>query len=269
MGGMKISRADQREVLCRWPRPDRYTRHGVTAPRAGVPSGRTSLLLTASVSVIRVRALGLRIRLGHIRSSLGLAVEVRTIAVVHVARRVDPHQPGTAASSLRPRSSLRRRRRLRPWCRRRRHSRCRRGSSLRRRRSHIKTRRRRVRIPRPYPLMPAAGALFVRRRPIRSILALPCRLARRSPLSYGKLRAQKPQCNRHKTNCHLHKSSKETRFMFGSNTAESYPIPLRLSFRSRAREAVTTLSLSPKRAIDCLVRGMVKTPHSTYRQLCR
>ena len=63
--------------------------------------------------MVCMRALGLRIGLRHIRTSLGLAVVVRSRAMVDVTRRIDPNQTWSTAGRLRQRSGLCRRRSLR------------------------------------------------------------------------------------------------------------------------------------------------------------
>jgi hypothetical protein len=170
--------------------------------------------------MIRMSAFSLRICLGHIRPSLGLAVIVRPVTVIDIARGIDPYQPWTATRCLSHRRGLRRRRRLRgrsrhrtrSWtchlrrCRsRRRHgtgcSRRRRGcrGSLRRRRSFC-------RIPLLHALVSPASPLFARGSRISSILALSGRARRR--LSHRYLRRQEPGCNCHPTNRCPHKRSR-------------------------------------------------------------
>jgi hypothetical protein len=168
-------------------------------------------LLATCLPMVRTRPFRLRIRLGHIRSRLSLAVEVRPIAVVHIARRIHPHHARTTPCRLRSRRSTRRRgslRRLRGWSRCR--SRCR--TSLRNRRNHRSSRNRSC-IPLLHPLVSAARALLIRSSRIRSILALSCRSCRRSRLCQRKLRAHQPQCNRHPTNCCLHTFSRKSIFL--------------------------------------------------------
>jgi len=159
-------------------------------------------------------AFGLRIGLRHIRSSLGLAVVVRTITVVDVARRIHPHQAWAATRRLRHRRGLRRRRSLRRWSRSSRSCRRNRGRHLRRRSSgrcngsrwRRSGRRSSRRIPLLHTLMPAAGPLFAGSRRIGSIFALSGRSRR--CLSHRNLRRQKTRCYRHQTNRCLHKNSR-------------------------------------------------------------
>jgi hypothetical protein len=167
--------------------------------------------------MVRMGALGLGISLGHIRAFLGLAVVVRPITVVDVARSIHPHQARSAASRLRHRRSLRRggslRRRSRSSRRRRggrsRNLRSSRSSSSRSRsrRSRGSSRRSRgsSRIPLLHPLVPTASALFAGSRRISSILALSGRSRR--CLSHRNMRSQKSSRNRHQTNRCLHKYS--------------------------------------------------------------
>jgi hypothetical protein len=183
--------------------------------------------------MIRMSALSLRIGLGHIRAFLGLAVVVRPIAVVNVARRIDPHQTRTASSRLGHRRSFRRRRSLcgrRRWsCRGRRCSwRSRSGGSLGSSRCSRRSRScrslgcsrcswrgrslgssrcgRSLCIPLLHALMSPASPLFAGGSRISSILALSCRSGRR--LSHRRLNRQKPRRNRHQTNHCPHKSSR-------------------------------------------------------------
>jgi hypothetical protein len=162
--------------------------------------------------MVRMGALGLRIGLRHIRAFLGLAVVVRPIAVVDVARSIHPNHAGSAARRLRHRRSLRSRRRLR------RRSRSSRGGSRSRNlgsnRRWCWSRRRRwcrrwscrsSRIPLLHTLVPTASPLFAGGRRVGSILALSGRSCR--CLSHRNLRSQKSSRNRHQTNRCLHRYS--------------------------------------------------------------
>jgi hypothetical protein len=159
--------------------------------------------------MIRMRALGLRVRLRHIRPSLGLAVIIRPWTVVDIARRIHPHQTRSAPRSLGHRRSLRSRRRLRCGSSRHR-SRCwRRSSNFR---SSWCSRSRRSsrscgsrRIPLLYPLVSSASPLLAGSRRVGPILALAGRTCRR--LSHRNLRRQNPRRKSHQTNRCLHNHS--------------------------------------------------------------
>ena len=181
--------------------------------------------------MIWMSALGLGIGLGHIRPFLGFAVVVRPVAVVDVARRIDPNQARTASRRLRHCSSLRRRGRLRRWSWSR-SSRRSRGWSLcywrwSRRRGRgccrsLRLCRRSRRVPLLHALMPPTCPLFAGGCRIRSILALTgraCRCLRRHHL-----RGKKPRRHRHQTNRYLHKRSRQKFEFHGPNTAKSYAI---------------------------------------------
>jgi hypothetical protein len=175
--------------------------------------------------MIRMGALALRIGLRHIRPSLGLAIKVRAIAVVDVARRIYPNQPWTTASRLRHRSSFGRRRRLRSR-RRLGHRSSRGGSSSRSSRNRCRSSlhsnrssgssRSRGRIPLLHALVSASRALLARRRRIGSILTDPCGPGRRRRLSDCNLHHQKSCRNRHRTNQCLHKHSGNLGFLLKS-----------------------------------------------------
>jgi hypothetical protein len=164
------------------------------------------------VSVIRMRAFGLRISLGHVRPFLGLTVISRPIAVVDVARRIHPYQARTASRRLRHRRGLRRWGGLRRW--RRSRSRCRgwgrsRSSLRRRRRSRgwsLCRRRSTRRIPLLHTLMSPASPLFAGGSRIRPIFTLSSRSG--GCLSHRHLRRQKPCRNRHQPSHRLHKRSR-------------------------------------------------------------
>jgi hypothetical protein len=168
--------------------------------------------------MIRVRAFGLRIGLRHVRPRLGLAIKVRPIAVVDVARRIHPHQTRTASSRLWPRSSCGRRGSLsrsgslrsgsgsrssrsrggylscRSRCRLSGRSRCRAGGVCG--------------VPLLHALVSAARACFLRSRRVSPVLTLPGRASRRRRLSYGNLCNQQTCRHRNKTNRCFHGFSK-------------------------------------------------------------
>jgi hypothetical protein len=168
--------------------------------------------------MVRVRAFGLRIGLRHVRPSLGLAVIVRPIAMVDVARRVHPHQTRSASSRLGPRRSLGRRRGLsrrcssrsrrhRRWCSSRSRLRCRRWSRCRSSWSRrLRSRGSIRRIPLLHTLVSAARARLLRCRGIRPVLTLPGRASR--GLSYRCLCHQQTSRKRNETNRFIHKFSK-------------------------------------------------------------
>jgi hypothetical protein len=153
---------------------------------------------------------GLGIGLGHIRAFLRLAVVVRPITVVDVARSIHPNHPRTATRRLRHRRGLRSRRSL---CRRSRSRRRRRGGRSRNLRSSRSSSRRgrsrrssgSSRIPLLHTLVPTASPLFAGGRRISSILALSGRSCR--CLSHRNMRSQKSSRNRHQTNRCLHRYS--------------------------------------------------------------
>jgi hypothetical protein len=162
-------------------------------------------------------AFGLRIGLRHIRAFFGLAVIRRPVAVVDIARRIDPHHARPPSRCLRHCSCLRRRGGFCRGCRSRSRSRSWRwGRSLRRWRRCSRRRRscgwslrrcrRSLRIPLLHPLVSPTSPLFAGGGRISSILALsgrPCWC-----LSHGYLRCQKAHRNRHQTNRYLHKRSR-------------------------------------------------------------
>jgi hypothetical protein len=164
--------------------------------------------------MVSVPALGLRIGLGHISPSLGRAVILAAIAVVHVAGGVQPYQARTTTrrrsltrSLGRRRGGLRRRGRSssrgRRWCRSRSS-----GSSLRCRcsgsRSSCSGRGRR--IPLLHALVSTARPLFAGGRRVSPVFTLTCRSGGR--LGHRNMRHQKPCSNRHQTNRCLHKLSR-------------------------------------------------------------
>ncbi len=164
-------------------------------------------------------ALGLRIGLRHIRSLLRFAVICRPVAVIHVAVRIHPHLPRTAACCLRRSCGLRRRRCLRrrgcnrsgSWSRHlRRCGSWRRHRAWRRSRDGRRSLRPRCRslgrIPLLHALMSVASPLFAGGSRISSILALSCGSGRR--LSHRRLHRQKPRGYRHQTNRCPHKRSR-------------------------------------------------------------
>jgi len=168
-------------------------------------------------------ALGLRIRLRHVRPSLGLAIEVGPIAVVDIARRVHPHQARTAASRLWHRCCLGRRRGFRRLSRRRsrrrsgrrcgsRSSRCglRSWSSSRSSSWCLGSWSRG--IPLLHSLVSTTSPGFARRRRVRPILTKTGRSCRRCCLRYRKLRNQQTRRKHNKTNPCSHEFSKKIRF---------------------------------------------------------
>jgi len=165
--------------------------------------------------MVRMGALGLRIGLRHIRAFLGLAVVVRPVAMIDIARSIHPHQARTAACRLRHRRRLRSGRSLRRRSRSSRRSRSRNLRSSWRWRGSRSSRwscRSRC-IPLLHTLVPAASPLFAGRRRISSILTLSgrsCRCPRRC-LSHRNLRCQNPRRNRHQTNRCLHELHKHSR----------------------------------------------------------
>jgi hypothetical protein len=159
----------------------------------------------------------LSVCLGHIRPRLGLAVVVRPIAVVDVARRIHPHQARSAARRLRHRRSLRRRRRLRGRSRHRTRSwncnlwRCRSWRCHRTWCSHrdggcrrsLRRCCRSLRIPLLHALMATARPLFAGSRRVSPVFTLTGGSCGR--LSHRNLPRQNPHRNRHQTNRYLHK----------------------------------------------------------------
>jgi hypothetical protein len=163
--------------------------------------------------MVSVPALGLRIGLGHISPSLGRAIVLAPVAVVHVAGGVQPYQARTTTRRRSLTRSLGRRRG--GLCRRSRRSsggwgwsrssgsslRCRCGSS----RSSGRSRSRR--IPFLHALVSTARPLFAGSRRVSPVFTLTCRSGRRR-LGHRNLRHQKPCRNRHQTNRCLHKLSR-------------------------------------------------------------
>jgi hypothetical protein len=168
--------------------------------------------------MVRVCALGLRIGLGHVRPRLGLAIIVGPIAVVDVARGIDPYQTWTASSRLWHCRCLGRRRSLssggsfRRWS-------WSRGRSWRRGGSYLSccrrcrlrcssgcwfTRRGRRRIPLLHALVATARPRLACSRRIRPILTLSGRAGRRRRLSYRCLCNQQTCRHRKKTNRCFH-----------------------------------------------------------------
>jgi hypothetical protein len=160
--------------------------------------------------MVRMTAFGLRIGLGHIRSCLGRTVVFAPVAVIDVARRIQPYQTRTTArrDSL---SRLRRRGGLRRRCRRSRRSsshrsrgrsRSLRSRRCRRWRCRSRGRRSRRSIPLLHTLVSTASPLFAGSRRIGSILTLTSGSRRGSCrcLSHCNIRRQKPRRNRHQTN---------------------------------------------------------------------
>jgi len=199
--------------------------------------------------MVGMSPLGLRIRLRHIRSRLGLPIKVRPIAVVDVARRIHPYQTRPAARRLWSRRGLRRRRSLRSRSRRcgcnrsgdRRRSRrgCRSGRWSRRSRSR--------RIPFLHTLVTPACTLLARCGRVGPILAKPGRSRRRRRLSHRNLRYQKPSHYGQQTNHSLHKTSHKNQILLitvGPNIAESYAIHSDVS--SNTRKQPTKHRSSPK-----------------------
>mgnify|MGYP001553348683 CR=1 FL=1 len=195
-------------------------------------------LLGAGMVVVRVRALGLRISLGHISACLGLPVKIRPRAVIHVACCIDPHHTWPATWSLWHRRGSRSRRHL-AACRlgsRRCSHRCRhRSRSLRCSsrcchrcsRGRLGRSRSLCRKPCLHPLMPPARAFLARSVRISPILAL-TRRSGRSSLGHGHLCHEKPRRHRHTSNSYLHTLSSKFRYDFSSLTmpaAKSYAHP--------------------------------------------
>lgn len=171
--------------------------------------------------MVRTAAFGLRIGLGHIRSGLGRAVVFAPVAVIDVARRIQPHQTRTTTrrdslSRLRRRGS-RRLRRCSSCCW---SSGCRCGRCLgcsswclcssrcRGLRCCSRSRRsgRSGRVPLLHTLMSMTRPLFAGGRRVSPIFTLTCRSGRR--LGQPSLRYQKPCRNCHQTNRCLHKLSR-------------------------------------------------------------
>jgi hypothetical protein len=173
--------------------------------------------------MVRMGALGLRIGLRHIRAFLGLAVVVRSIAVVDVARSIHPNHARSAARRLRHRRSLRSRRRLRRRSRssRRGGSRSRNLGSNRRWRWSRRWSYRSRRIPLLHALVPTAGPLFAGSRRISSVFTLTGSSGR--CLSHRNLRAQKPHRNRHQMNRCLHKHSDKISILRSPHCATRTP----------------------------------------------
>ncbi len=145
--------------------------------------------------------------LGHILARLGLPVVRISLAVIHLARHIHPHQPRPAARS----SRLRRRRRGRSRLLRRRSGRNRRTSGCRRtnRRSTLRLggrsghRRNRSRVPRLHSFMPATSPALRSRRRVRPIPANPSR-ARRSACWHLRHPACRHQQPSHHPSHHQH-----------------------------------------------------------------
>ncbi len=165
--------------------------------------------------MVRMGALGLCVGLGHICSRFGLAVVVRPIAVVDVARRIQPHETGSTTRRLRHRRGLCRGRGLRRWSSSRsRSGRWSRGRGLRssRRRSSRRGgrssggRSRSRSVPLLHTLVSVARPLFAGGRRVSPVFTLTCRSGRRR-LGHRNLRHQKSCRNRHQTNRCLHKLS--------------------------------------------------------------
>ena len=144
--------------------------------------------------MVRMRTLGLRIRLRHISSLLGLPVELRTRAVIDVGIRIEPNHSRASSWSLglicgRALSCLVR-------------------SGSRRTASSRSRRCRRVgRVPFLDTLMSLARSTLICRCRVRTVLALPRRTGR--SLRDSKLRHKNPRNNRHQTNGYSHKRSDE------------------------------------------------------------
>jgi hypothetical protein len=164
--------------------------------------------------MVSVPALGLCIGLGHISSSLGRAVVLAAIAVVHVAGGVQPYQARTTTRRRSLARCLGRRRgglcrrgrrssRGRRWCRSRSS-----GSSLRCRCSSSRSSGsgRSGRVPLLHTLVSTARPLFAGGRRVSPVFTLTCRSGRR--LGQRNMRHQKPCRNRHQTNRCLHKLSR-------------------------------------------------------------
>ena len=151
-------------------------------------------------------ALGFGVGFRHIGPSLGRAVVLTAIAVIDIARGIQPDQTRTTASRHGPGSLRGGARRGRCGRRRSRSSR-RRRSRLGRRRSSGRGRCRRCRssrrIPLLHSLMPSTSTLFAGCRRVSPIFTLSCRSGWR--LGRSHLYGKKTRRNCHPTNRCLHK----------------------------------------------------------------
>ncbi len=183
--------------------------------------------------MVRTPALGLSVGFRHIGPSLGRAVVLTAIAVIDIARGIQPDQTRTTASRHGPGSLRGGARRGRCGRRRSRSSR-RRRSRLGRRRSGGRRRCRSCRSSRRVPLlhslMPSASTLFAGCRRVSPIFTLSCRPGR--GLGRCHLHCKKPRCNCHPTNRCLHKLpqldldiTRATQPGRSPVTAKSYALP--------------------------------------------
>ena len=172
-----------------WPKEFKTTAAQTSVPPPS--SNQTQSLLVAGSPVVGVRARSLGICLRHILPFLGLAVVLRSRAVIDLRRRVHPNHSRAAACRL-----LHRRRRLTRSLGRSSSHRSRSSSRgrLHRHRSRRSRRSSSRRQPRLYPFMSPASTLLTGSRRVRSVLALP-RRSRRS-LCQCHIYGQQPCRNR-------------------------------------------------------------------------
>jgi hypothetical protein len=212
--------------------------------------------------MVGMASFALRVRLRHVRSRLGRSVVFASIAVIHIARRIQPNQSWTAARRrrlgrrLRRRCSLSRsrsncRRWLRrcssgSWC----SSRCSSGSRC----SRSRLCRRSRRIPVLYPLMPTACPALSRARPISPVLTHP-----RSPSRSTRRRL----CHRN-----LHKSDARHYHHQANRGLHHHHFPLINKIdkqQSGPNEALSysgTFTLSPQRSLPSTCPQSVNIEHT-------